>query len=148
MTVELMCRLLLGHVVGDYLLQTNQMALNKKESTLWAALHSFIWTCCIILAMAPEWNAFSNTQCWIVGSAIFLSHFVLDRFAVVDWWFRYIGSRSYRACIDYCNSDQDTIKKQFMVAYTALVQTVADNGLHLLFLYIIVKYLIDFSAGL
>ena len=135
-------RLLMGHLIGEYLFQTNWMALNKKESLKAAAIHCVVYTLCISALVFPEliavrtyWDIF--LWLWLV----FISHAILDASHLVDWWLDKIGSRSYRSAEIYCRNTADPLKQSYMVAYTALVQTVADNTLHLISLYVIVKAL-------
>ena len=174
MTADLLFRICLAHVVGDYLLQTDWMALNKKEKGWfgWKAafVHCWIWTACIFVAILPEFIAVIQPYCVesaaaITGSAalialitpigvgigilalIFVSHWVLDRYNFVEWWLHLIGSKSYRCFNETYALAGSTIEDYwphnvFSAAYTALVQTVADNGLHLLFLYLIMKYMV------
>lgn len=40
---------LVGHLVGDYLIQNDWMALNKKQSSLHCAVHCGLWTLSVIL---------------------------------------------------------------------------------------------------
>ncbi len=145
MTADLLFRLLLGHLFGDYLFQSNEMALNKKKSIFWAAVHCSIWTLIVALFLYPELSpdTLGLKQCLATCVLIWISHFALDGFNLIDWWLHAIGSRSYQNCLDYCNNPENPpTNKQFMVSYTALVQTVADNAVHLLFLYIIIKVMV------
>jgi hypothetical protein len=130
-----LARLLLGHLVGDYLLQNNWMALNKKRSLRIAAVHCAIWTVCVV-AFAPELLGV------IPVIAAFASHLLLDATDLVDRWLALIGGRSYHSVQVYTEQDNPELHKRFYVAYAALVQAVADNTLHLLFLYLIFRYLV------
>ncbi len=40
---------LVGHLVGDYLVQNDWMALNKKKSMLPCLVHCAIWATCVVL---------------------------------------------------------------------------------------------------
>jgi hypothetical protein len=136
MTADLLVRLLLGHLVGDYLLQTNWMALNKKRHLWIAAVHSAVWTIAVVV-FVPELLSV------LAVAAVFGSHLLLDATDIVNAWLKLIGSRSYESVRAYQQEDHPELHKQFMVAYTALVQAVADNTLHLLFLYLIVRLLVE-----
>ncbi len=153
MTADLVLRMLFGHLIGDYLLQSSNMALRKKQSIKWAAAHCFVWTLSVCVVMMPElfrlplWSisGMSVTSAFFL---IWLSHFMLDygwgsKFGIVDRWLHLVDSRSFDKAIQYCNDSEHTdIEKQFMIAFTAIVQTVADNALHLIFLYLILKHLV------
>jgi len=135
LTGDQFARLLLGHLVGDYLLQNNWMALNKKRSLPAASAHCAIWTASVV-AFVPE----------LLGvlpvAAVFASHLLLDATDVVDRWLRLIGGRSTRSVQAYMEEDHPELYKRFYVAYTALVQAVADNTLHLVLLYLIVRFMV------
>lgn len=81
---------LIGHLVGDYLIQNDWMALNKKQSTLHCAVHCGLWTAAVILfAWWPIWTAIP----------LFLTHFVQDRTKIVSRWMDLVGQKSFRTGI-------------------------------------------------
>jgi len=67
--------ILMGHLVGDYLLQSKEMALRKTELGLkgfaWCFLHSMVYalTVCVFLWSFDGW----------VLALVFMTHFPLDR---------------------------------------------------------------------
>ena len=133
---DILFRMLLGHLVGDYILQNNYMALNKKTSTFAGIVHCLIWSCSVILFMPEIWG-----KLHILFLPIFLSHYVLDTSSFVDSFLDMIGGRSYKSAEAYCaREDIPEFKKAYMRSYTAIVQTVADNTLHLVMLYGIFKF--------
>ena len=83
MTADLVLRMLFGHLLGDYLLQSSTMALNKKKSVKWASIHCFVWTLAVCVLIMPE---LFKLPLWSTGGMsvalafflIWLSHFVLD----------------------------------------------------------------------
>lgn len=78
--------LLIGHLIGDYLLQTSWMANNKAKH--WGALlsHCVIYTLAIV--MAAIWGGVTITPIGILF--IFISHILLDRRSFIVWWNRTI----------------------------------------------------------
>jgi hypothetical protein len=73
---------IVGHLIGDYLFQTDWMALNKKARDLPCCVHCLIW---------------STTVCWMAGwigwdksilpqLILFITHFIQDRTQIVKWW--------------------------------------------------------------
>jgi hypothetical protein len=63
----------LCHFVGDYILQTPWMALNKYTHTLPCLIHVLIYTACF-LVLTTSWKALL-----LIG----ISHFIIDRFPVI-----------------------------------------------------------------
>lgn len=68
---------ILGHLVGDYLLQNDWMALNKKKDDLPCAVHCFLWAASVCLFTG--WS-------WYIGFILFWLHYIQDRTQVVFWW--------------------------------------------------------------
>ena len=77
--------LLVGHLVGDYLLQNRWMA--EKKITQWVALlvHVTVYTSTVALLAH-----FAGGLTWPAVTLIFLSHMVLDRRGFVNFWTRRI----------------------------------------------------------
>jgi len=130
--------MLLGHLVGDYLLQNEWMAMNKSKNTWigWSAalLHCVIytWTICIFMQ--------NFDLIWWV--AVFLSHFPIDKFALGEKYMRLKGS-SLRSYIDRINHptfndyvDKHTGEDMLTGGFRAVVYAVTDNTMHLLLMYI------------
>jgi hypothetical protein len=78
---------IVGHMVGDYLLQNDWLATGKKRSTPICALHCLIWTACVICF----------AQWWSATAAIFLfsTHFAQDRTQVIGWYMRLMRQRAF-----------------------------------------------------
>lgn len=74
--------IILGHLVGDYLLQSDWMALNKKKEGVkgWVAclIHCLIWTISMTL-FAGMFNI-------VLILGLFVSHLILDRTNLVVWF--------------------------------------------------------------
>jgi hypothetical protein len=97
---------LVGHLVGDYLLQNDWMALNKKKPVevevdvgsfcgpfvdmtgpKACAVHCLIWTLCVVLfAWWPWWTAIP----------LFITHYIQDRTQIVGWWMDFYGQKQFR----------------------------------------------------
>lgn len=73
---------IIGHLVGDYLLQNDWMALNKKNASLPCAVHCFLWSCAVCLFAG--WNCVA----WLF---LFVTHFIQDRTDIVFWWMTMIS---------------------------------------------------------
>lgn len=83
-----MNELLIGHLVGDYILQNDWMALNKKKSSLPCLVHCALYT----LSVA----AFSlfALPLWAIA-VIFVTHFIQDRTTIIGWWMNLVGQASF-----------------------------------------------------
>lgn len=79
--MELFSCLLIGHLVGDFLLQNNWMAVNKAKNWLALITHSLVYTVTIYL-FALIAGGISLTAIII----IFIAHLILDRRHFVRWW--------------------------------------------------------------
>ena len=84
---------LIGHLVGDFILQNDWQAMNKKANTLkgWVAclVHCILYTLAVCLC----------TGWWkphLIG-LVFLSHFPIDKTYIVAWFM--IKSGSFRRII-------------------------------------------------
>ena len=78
--------LLVGHFVGDFLLQTRWMAQQKKNSIKALAIHSLIYTASLYL--------FSRAAVPLSSGQLVLllaSHAVIDTRVFTDWWLKKIS---------------------------------------------------------
>lgn len=132
----------LGHLLGDYLLQTEWMALDKSKNTLkgWyaAVIHCYLYTAAVCVFM---WNF---DFIWIV--AVFLSHFPIDKFGLAEKYMKYVKGSSLRQYIDTVNwtaerAPDDFTKGHQMLTggFRAFVYAVTDNTMHLILMYLAYK---------
>ncbi len=129
-------RMLFSHLIGDYLLQNNWMALNKKKKWIPCLVHCAIYSITVVLFLLPEILSFSFAVATLVVIGVFLSHLILDKTPIIEKWLHFIGGRSYKRAIEFAKDKRNAdIEKQFYISYTALVQTIADNTIHLLIIY-------------
>lgn len=78
--------LVIGHLIGDFLFQTNWIA--KYKATRWFTLivHVFIYTTVITIL---DWLTFHSLS--ILGILLlFVTHLIIDRQTAVRWWMKYI----------------------------------------------------------
>lgn len=127
---DLFVRALLGHLVGDYLLQTNKMALRKSQpgwsGTLWCSFHCLVYTfsvCLFLWTIDP-----------LIIALVFISHYPIDRLSLASKWLKFIGSRDFMTA--HYSKDE---YKDLDVAFSCLVYAVADNTMHLILLWLITK---------
>lgn len=78
--------LIVGHLVGDFLLQNNWMALNKTRNLIPLMVHSLVYTGAVGL-FALLGGGLSLPSLAI----IFFSHILLDNRVFVGWWVKYVN---------------------------------------------------------
>lgn len=101
----------IGHLVGDFLLQNDWMALNKKKSSLHCHIHCAVYT--LTIWLFTGWDAWSMAVCYI-------AHFAIDRSDVIDRYMTIIG--------------QERFKTPPMWPWSVIA---VDNTFHLLTLFIL-----------
>lgn len=109
-----MGNLIIGHLVGDFLLQNDWMAQGKKRSSLICGVHCLVYTATIAV--------FGGWLTWWVLGIVFASHFAQDRTGIVRWWMHKAGQRAFA--------------EPPMAPWSLIV---VDNTLHLLVLWILSK---------
>lgn len=78
-----------GHLVGDYLLQNDYQAQGKKVSSPICALHCLLWTLAVLAFAGSGWWV------WWVPIVLFVTHFVQDRGPLVRRYMHAIGQDSF-----------------------------------------------------
>lgn len=120
-------KIILGHLTGDFLLQSKKMALGKSKpgrtGVGWCTLHCVIYTASVCIFL----GTFSPT----VFCVVFLSHWPLDRWSLARRWLRMIGGRDFISA--YQSKDQ---YREIDIAFSTIVYTVADATLHLIILWL------------
>ncbi len=127
---DLFARIILGHLAGDYLLQSKSMALQKASGGArgfwWCTLHCLIYAVVVCLFL---WTA--NP---LIGALVFLSHWPIDRWSLASHWLKMIKGRDFIAA----HLSQEKFKEVDLV-FSCLVYVVVDNTLHLILLWLITK---------
>ena len=88
MNNEFFALLVMGHLVGDFLLQNKWMAMNKSKNTFKCIVHCLLYT----LAVWGFTQHIVTSFYWPI--LIFVSHFPIDRWSLADKWLNLIGARS------------------------------------------------------
>jgi hypothetical protein len=78
---------LVGHLVGDYILQNDWMAGNKKSKIFPCIVHCFIWTLSVC--------AFGKLNI-AQGAILFITHFLQDNSNVIHKTMGYMGQEKFR----------------------------------------------------
>jgi hypothetical protein len=109
---NLIFRMLLGHLVGDYFLQNNWMAMNKSKHKGLGWFTCFIH--CIIYTIAVCTFMLNFSPVWIL--IVFLSHFIIDKFGIPDKYLK-------------------LIKGGLRAGFNTFVYIMVDNGMHIILMY-------------
>lgn len=123
---------LLGHLVGDYLLQTKHMALHKSApgwpGILTCTFHVAVYTAAVC--------AFWWTINPVLAALVFVPHWIIDRWSLASLWLKMIRGRTFEAA--FTSKDQ---YREFDIAFTSIVYTVTDNAMHLICLWLVIRVL-------
>jgi len=143
---DIFVNLLFGHLVGDYILQSKSIAVKKSASNGVATLHVAIYTLAVLLFTFPFHN-FHLGQYYLWVAAIFVPHYLIDRYSLADKWLKLINGRSLEDFFEngrkdipisqYAN-DADNKRDNYHIlrgGFTTLVYTVTDNTFHLICLW-------------
>ncbi|MDD5290408.1 MAG: DUF3307 domain-containing protein [Patescibacteria group bacterium] len=130
---DLFIKILFGHLMGDYLLQSKVMALKKSEKTcvglFWCSFHSLLYAFSICLFI---WRL--SLPILIL---VFLSHWPIDRWSWAEKWLKLIRGRNFISA--YQNKDKYW---EIDLVFSCLVYAVVDNTFHLLILWVALKHLV------
>ncbi len=80
---------IVGHLVGDYLLQNDFMASNKKEDSIICLLHCSIWTASVMLFGGFPYPSVMTG--FLVMVVLCTTHFIQDRTNVIRRWMTLVG---------------------------------------------------------
>jgi hypothetical protein len=78
--------LFIAHLIGDYILQNDWMAQNKKKHSLHCAIHVATYMLPFLFCGLDWWQLL----------AIAVQHYVLDRTMFVGWFMEFKGSKQFR----------------------------------------------------
>lgn len=84
----MLAQMIVGHMIGDYLLQNDWMALNKKRSSFHCAVHCLLWTAAVLACCG-------SANLWL-AAWLFLTHFAIDRTQFVPWYMGVVGQAGFR----------------------------------------------------
>jgi len=140
---------IIGHLVGDYLLQNDYLAQGKKRSHWICLIHALIWsTSVMIFAGWTTWSLTLN-QVIIAHLALLITHFIQDRWGFIIWWMRLMGQR------EFMRADELVVKRSMMPGahdwtYEAKIRVglgpwsiiVVDNVWHIVQIWAVAKFII------
>jgi Protein of unknown function (DUF3307) len=124
--------LLIGHLIGDYILQNNWMAYRKGTKYLPCFVHCIIYTACV--CSVTTYNPW-----WIL--VVFISHFPIDKYSLADKWLKTIHGRSLEVFLEKGHKDVpfkiEELKNNYIMlrgGFTSGVYIIVDNTFHFIFM--------------
>ncbi|RJQ29088.1 DUF3307 domain-containing protein [Candidatus Parcubacteria bacterium] len=127
---------IIGHFVGDFLTQPKTMAIKKGSKGLngflYCLLHAIIYATIVCFFIGA--TSVAGVLIWL---AILVPHFIIDRWSLTNKWLGFIHSRTFEGAFN--SSDK---YREFDIAFTAVVYTIADTTIHILCLLPVIKYLL------
>jgi hypothetical protein len=141
---------LLVHLLGDYILQNDYLAINKSKKSLVCLIHVLIYTSCFLL-LTVSWKALL-----VIG----ITHFLVDRFHTplkrfiwlrghLNPWLSYPEYGKCNTTGFYDDSPFNTVKNTQhddqhpprIFALSVWLYIIHDNFIHLTINYLALKYL-------
>lgn len=150
---------LLCHLWGDYILQSDWMARNKRSNTFAAVIHALFYSVCFIPLTA--FHGHMRNGLWAFD-VIYFTHFLIDRFGLARylvWAKNFIAPwrrrRTYPETLERLRNDGHIsrspvfekgeldllIKEQKRSVRINWLTIIADNTLHLTINYLALKYM-------
>jgi hypothetical protein len=83
--------ILVGHLVGDFLLQDDWLASGKKRSDGICGLHVLIYTLSVLLFTGWFWQPDN----WILFWAVAIPHYLIDRTRLVNGYMYLAGQSAF-----------------------------------------------------
>ena len=134
-----MWEMFLGHCVGDYLLQNDILTLNKGKNTflgwLMCILHCVIYTLSVCIFMS------NYSYKWI--GFVFLSHFIIDKFSLAEYWSKFIKSRSLHMFLNENKNQTVTAMDSLVAGFVTFTYIVKDNTFHLVLMTLFYKMIFN-----
>ena len=146
---------LLVHIFGDFLIQSDYMAMNKSKRSWPCLIHVLLYTSCFLL-LTTSWKALL-----VIG----ITHFILDRWPIIlkrlIWWKNHLNPNfsfaPFRMCnmTGYFDNIQNEIEGNMHSQWnskwmehnarfnyiTIWLYIITDNFFHLFINYMALKYL-------
>jgi len=108
---------LLCHLIGDYILQSHKMAVNKTTNSKWAIIHGIFYTLPFLFL----------TQNIVILFCIALSHVIIDRYRLAN----------YVSKIKNWTFNETGYPEETPVWLTTWLMIIIDNTVHLVINYLL-----------
>lgn len=142
MFIQLFVAAMLGHFVGDYLLQNQWMAIGKSHKGfhghLTCTVHVILYTLSIAI--------FTSLWSPLFLATVFIPHWLIDRFSLAWYWIDFKNPVSHLKIWDegpVCAKPAPTELQMnvWKVAFAAPVYIMNDNTFHWVCLWLTLKFL-------
>lgn len=120
---------LLLHAIGDYLTQTNRMAVNKTSSWFWASLHGIVYSVPFILLGS-----------WIAVAVICITHIFIDRFRLARYVV-YAKNWVTEPNLRWIDCNKTGYPDSIPVWMSVWLLIIADNVMHVSINYAAIRWL-------
>lgn len=102
---------LYAHLIGDYLIQNDWMAMNKKKSDWHCLVHAVTYMIPFLWCGMAVWQLF----------AVAAQHYVVDRYQIVPWLMRVKGSNGFATgpCFPWSQIVVDNVLHILWIAWVA-----------------------------
>jgi|Wag4MinimDraft_13_1082653.scaffolds.fasta_scaffold00465_10 hypothetical protein len=77
-------RLLIYHLLGDWLFQPAEWAKKKTSDYRYLFVHALTYS---LIVLIPVWG---YPNFWLIAAIIFFTHFFIDTRKPTIWWIKYI----------------------------------------------------------
>lgn len=153
---ELFVWMLLGHLVGDYILQNGWMALTKGgkglKADLACSVHVLLYTLAVVGSIwyGYQWGMSSHQLGWLTFW-IAVPHWIIDRFCLFGKFMEWKnGQHPFRLLEgtqligtnysgNLVEATPDFKRKMYDVAFAAPVYIVTDNTAHLVMMWLAIR---------
>jgi Protein of unknown function (DUF3307) len=123
MLSDLFILMVLGHLVGDFMLQPKYTAMHKGDNTregyLLCTAHVLIYSTIVFVLV--------GSSSPLVFVLVYVPHWVIDKWSLATYWTRTFRGRTFQGAYDSVDK-----YKSFDIAFTCIVYTVVDMTMHLL----------------
>ena len=123
-------KFLIAHLIADFLLQNNWMALNKTKKLMPLIVHGVIYAICMFVT-------FPEIVMWRI-LRISVLHCIVDRYSLADKWLRLIKGRSFIS-VDEKYFPLTQKDYPIYVSFTCIVYVVVDFLIHFLITYPLIR---------
>jgi hypothetical protein len=145
MSADLLFLLIIGNFVGEYITQSGSLHLLKSYLSTKCLIHSSIYTVVVLLFIAIDFPRSHNMvfQLPIFALITLSTHFLIDRLDPVDKWLHLLGSKSHEHTMSRVHDSTSKLYSMYESAYTAIFQTIGNNVLYLLIMYLSLRIVIE-----